>query len=394
MFFCFPIYGNPNNINPVEKGENGTKKGSVRGSKKLWIGAILLLFSAIVLSVATYAWITLSVSPSVEGMSVNIGANGGLEIALLSDATYRNTDLILTSVGDSSEIRAVEEANLSWGNLLDLSPESYGLRHVKLLPTMLIAHAGKSGTVRVGDGLLRIPAFGADGRITSLEENALSGVYEEGAFLCSTGGEPHGVRAIGTTEETSSQQRAMILARSGISVSQTMARQAAENALREHGSVLFNLAARHALSPEEPFGDEDAAALLELTAAVETALGHLDAALRDSAIAVAASQLSEESQFESVHALLRDERLSLNLALSSLPMSLSETLGRWAGLLEGFSRDISEARTACEALTGGTYTWEELAPIIARFVDLGQVYYGEELYAPDKPLSAVSISGA
>ena len=88
------------------------------------------------LSVATYAWITLSASPSVEGMSVNIGANGGLEIALLSDATYRNTDLILTSVGDSSEIRAVEEANLSWGNLLDLSPEAYGLNHIRLLLTI------------------------------------------------------------------------------------------------------------------------------------------------------------------------------------------------------------------------------------------------------------------
>ena len=358
----------------------------VKPSKKLFISAIVLLVVGAVLVLAAYAWVVLSTRPSVEGMSVNIGSNGGLEIALLSDATYQNTDLILTSVGDSSEIRAVEEANLSWGNVLDLSSEAYGLRHIKLLPTILIADSGANGTVKLGDGILRIPTFGADGRIAALDENALSGVYRDGSFRCSAGGEPHGVRAIGTAGRTTDRQRAMILAHSGITTAQTMARQTAATALQENGSVLFNIPARYARDPAAVYTDADRAALLALTDAAETSLGYLDSALRDAAISVLAAQITDQSQFESASALLKDERIPLSRVFSSLPAVLSGSFSTWADRLAQYSREMSAVRSACEALEGGVYTYEMIAPIAARFVDVSQVYSGETLYDPKRPV--------
>ena len=143
----------------------------------------MLLVCLTVLGTATYAWLVISVRPEVSGMALNIGANGGLEIALLSADTYVNTDLIKSNVGDSLEVRSAEEANQTWGNVIDLSSETYGLDQIQLLPAMLSV-SGVGDTAKVDDGLLRMPAFGSDGRIINLDTGAVTGAYTGSEFLC------------------------------------------------------------------------------------------------------------------------------------------------------------------------------------------------------------------
>ena len=68
---------------------------------KLMAAVSMLLVSAIMVSVTTYAWFILSTAPEVKGMSTTVGSNGALEMALLNTETGANMDKIKAGVGDS-----------------------------------------------------------------------------------------------------------------------------------------------------------------------------------------------------------------------------------------------------------------------------------------------------
>ena len=104
---------------------------SYGGVKKKLVGAVcMLLVASIMMVSSTYAWFTLSTAPEITGISTSVGANGNLEMALLTSGTtddtntYKNLDKITSAVGDSG--KAVTEKNLTWGNLVDLKDASYG----------------------------------------------------------------------------------------------------------------------------------------------------------------------------------------------------------------------------------------------------------------------------
>ena len=155
---------------------------------KLMAATSLLLVSAILLSLTTYAWFILSTAPEVTEMQTTAGANGYLEIALQSSLkengnfTGRNEN-ISSQVGDSSALtgQTVRTANTTWGNIVDLS-SGYGLEQIALTPTRLNLNAQRN--VVTSDPLLR-PEFGQDGRITELlkvptlyRESQCSELYE------------------------------------------------------------------------------------------------------------------------------------------------------------------------------------------------------------------------
>ena len=66
---------------------------------KLMAAVSMLLVSAIMVSVTTYAWFILSTAPEVKGMSTTVGSNGALEMALLDYAK-----------GDTETLDAIEMA--------------------------------------------------------------------------------------------------------------------------------------------------------------------------------------------------------------------------------------------------------------------------------------------
>lgn len=147
----------------------------------------MLLVSALVLSSASYAWLILSASPEVSAVDTNIAANGALEIAL-------GKNIGEASVGDSFAKAEVTRANRTWGNLVDLTDESYGLQQITLRPAILNSAGGAVNTLHP----LAIPVYGADGRVERIYgSNVFAGTYNEGFFV--TAAQEYGVRGIGAS---------------------------------------------------------------------------------------------------------------------------------------------------------------------------------------------------
>lgn len=120
---------------------------------KLLSSVVMVLIAAVLLSSSAFAWYTLSTNPEVANISTSVGANGNLEIALLSaeDAT---------EVEDSAEGDAGK--NVAWGNLVDLTAFEFE----ELKPCLF------------EDGVISIPTFGLDGRIVSVD--ALDATWKTG----------------------------------------------------------------------------------------------------------------------------------------------------------------------------------------------------------------------
>ena len=143
---------------------------------KLMAAISMLLVSAILMCLTSYAWFILSTAPEVSNLKTTAGANGALEIALQSTNTDRNGRADITSaVGSSHAVKSAAESNTYWGNVVDLT-EGYGLEHVTLYPSRL----NVSGT-QIGDGMsyrvatnsiLSAAKFGQDGRLVGLEAAA------------------------------------------------------------------------------------------------------------------------------------------------------------------------------------------------------------------------------
>lgn len=130
--------------------------------------ALMLVISVIMMASASYAWITLSRSPEVSGMATNVTANGNLEIALAGRYDDEGNVLVPneSAIGDSAAAQPLIDANLTWGNLVNLSDASYGLHEIALRPALLS-----------GFNLTKNPLYGAtygeDGRVISTSD-----VYE------------------------------------------------------------------------------------------------------------------------------------------------------------------------------------------------------------------------
>lgn len=178
---------------------------------KLMAATSLLLVSAILLSLTTYAWFILSTAPEVTEMQTTAGANGSLEIALQSGDTVSD---IKNRVGDSSAVSSLKEANSTWGNVVDLSGNIYGLQGLSLLPARLNMKA--NGTVSKSSPL-KMPLFGQDGRISELA-NLNSMRYDDTKAKYVAGQDKHGVLvyaddksiANGTKDETRLDRQGLI----------------------------------------------------------------------------------------------------------------------------------------------------------------------------------------
>jgi hypothetical protein len=152
---------------------------------------LFLLISIIMMTSATFAWVTISKNPEIKGIETTVAANGNLEIALSkSDGSRPNESM----VGDGQ--LDISLRNLTWGNLINLSHPSYGLEEIVLRPATLNTSS-----------LLNSPLFAAkyseDGRIEDLTSEFAYSNYdsEKGAFLVPRSTQ-YGVRAISSVTYT------------------------------------------------------------------------------------------------------------------------------------------------------------------------------------------------
>ena len=145
----------------------------------------MLLVSLLLLSYASYAWLVLSSSPEIANVTTNIAANGSLEIAL-------GKNIGQSAVGDSFEKQETTKANRTWGNLIDLSDDSYGLHAITLRPVMLNSAGGAVNTLHP----FSHPIYGSDGRVMKLYSNDMFAAPYNGNWFATVPNE-YGVRGIG-----------------------------------------------------------------------------------------------------------------------------------------------------------------------------------------------------
>lgn len=170
---------------------------------KLMAATSLLLVSAILLSLTTYAWFILSTAPEVTEMQTTAGANGSLEIALQSQGDNGRKE-ISGGVGDSASKKgqSIKIANTTWGNIVDLS-SGYGLEQIGLSPARLNLDGNN---VNIANPLL-VPEFGQDGRITGLLKVPTLYYKEDEKNTGFEEGNTYGVKVFGNQSDLSGEKK-------------------------------------------------------------------------------------------------------------------------------------------------------------------------------------------
>ena len=361
--------------------------------KKLSAATAMLLVASTMMVSSTYAWFTLSTAPEVTGISTTVGANGNLEIALANaggDATA-----VTSAAGDSMAVKEITAANLTWGNLVDLASQAYGLDKIVLLPADLnFVEGSKVNDYAAGaissDTPLKTPVYGADGRVSDLNANTTTAIYDSLNNKWLTGSS-YGVRAIGAMSGQSETTVAFREARAQLSQKAANAKNAATNALVVNGDALGNIIVKKALNDGATFTSADVATLSNMIDGLEVALGHIGEALKYAALGRAASaEFTDATIYEAVKAEIAKETATVDSVLKVFYGTVSEgtvtpaatvpTTDTNGGVLIAAYTKYSEtvtavasAKTTIGKLSGDNISWDALSPALSSLVDYTNV---------------------
>ena len=294
---------------------------------KLMAAISMLLVSSIMLVSSTYAWFTLSTAPEVKGISTSVGANGNLEMALLSSSieregktvsTFDDLDAITSAVGDSykSNGGTLGAANLTWGNLVDLGYKEtgseknyYGLDQITLLPARLnVTGTGKEISIDLAS-LLLTPKYGDDGRVIEVTGNTLNSAKYEAANLkfISETTPSYGVRAIGESADLTEQEAGLMAAKTAYNKYLSEAKALVKTAMTKAGENEGDPSNLQLLTNgiiALAFGNEletdQKTAINELITAVNEALDKVDAAYGEVLKAYAASVTADATTYKAI----------------------------------------------------------------------------------------------
>lgn len=388
-----------------------------RDIKSKLIAAIcMLMVSVIMLASSSYAWFTLSTAPEVKGIQTAVGANGNLEIALLSTKnSWSNPDNISSAVGDSSAANGKSPitANITWGNLVDLSHESYGLSMITLTPAQLNTGSGENAGIPVVGGtiaaqMLAVPMYGADGRVTELTSaNTILAPYDAAKKMfaqvntdqsTNTTYNPastieYGLRAIGGSTNRSAREIAYDSYMSQAAQAASIAKSNAGTSLSSYGAVLANIGIQGGLDPNATFTGKD---LDDLQAMLNSIVGYktpvynadgqktgdidtpgitdeLETALTKYAIAAVASgwngnvYQNDEAFATAMTALLADPTAAYNL-IGSLGDEFLEA-GMQLSQITAAANTAQSKLTALKEQNKSAYTLNEVKDVISGLFD-------------------------
>ena len=341
-------------------------------AKKVNITFIALLLCLIVLVSATVAWLTISLSPEVTSIDTNVGANGSLEIALLSNTTYVDPQLIRTSPGDSAAVQNPLESNLSWGNVVELSDEAYGMAQLSLHPARLNLQQGENGFY-INGSLLKVAEFGIDGRISILSDQTVSAIHEENSFVYYVEKQNYGVRAIGTISHIALQQTALASARTLSQSYTASASRTAKNVWRDSGPLLMDIFSRRYADGQTQFTAVDIEAVKSAATQMQQALQYTELTIRQGIIGAAASRTEDEMEFENIYSMLNNNNMPLSVIINSAGGSIPGDFKTWIDELNTMKADVQTVITGCGVLAGRC-TWEQLEPLLDVLVNADKVY--------------------
>ena len=359
-----------------------TRKMPMKIRKKLKITLIFAIVCLVLVISASYAWITLSLRPEVTSIDTNVGANGSLEIALLSRSTYTDPLLIRTTIGDSAVEQDALESNQHWGNVIELADERYGLGEISLLPARLNAAAGEDGPV-VSQNLLNVAEFGIDGRISILSESTVSAIRGEKAFTYYVDQQNYGVRAIGTISSLSEQQIALAEARSLVPANTASAARTVKHTWRDFGPGLLTVLHEHYAAGSDTVSPAGIAAIRDMANGMLDALNYTDTAIRYGIVGIAASQISDEPEFADLRSVVIDPAVPLSAMLDTLGSQIPAEFRTWITQLDRMKTQVQALVAESYLLSSGA-SWEEVEPLLDVLLDADKAYLGETILShPD-----------
>ena len=243
---------------------------------KLVAAISMLMVASIMMVSSTYAWFTLSTAPEVKGITTNVGANGNLEMMLLNKKSFTSSaeDLdVVSDINDSMATKPVTEANRTWGNLVDLADQSYGLQSIVINPARLNIQQGVDGNYTMNSTLLKAPTYTSDGRVLDVDKDTLTSGYSEDKTWKwdETAENAYGVRVIGTTSGVTVRLTAYRAAISARAAAIESAKNNARQSLLVNGQALANIVVKAALEENPTFEKADLETLQKLVAQLKTA---------------------------------------------------------------------------------------------------------------------------
>lgn len=355
----------------------------MNNKRKLFFAVISLLLCLSVLLSASFAWFSLTRAPEITGVDTYVGSNGSLELALLSDETYMDPSLIRSSIGDSVIVQETVQSNLSWGNVLDLSDESYGLNQICMIPARLNTVPGDDGQTVVCANMLMVPKFGIDGRFSEFESNTVSAVFGGEKFSYLTGSQTYGVRGIGSIAGMSPQQSALANARTKVRSNQAASLSTASAVWAACGSEYLDLMYRRYELNETVFSNSDLALIEDMATQLLSAVNYLDLALRQAVVGYAASTIADEETFRMLRENVENTVIPLSVivdqANAALPKGFEELIMR----IETDKMNMQLVITACHRLAeetamAGQYPWDTIHGLTSELLDENATYLGEE----------------
>lgn len=341
---------------------------------KLMAAICMLLVSSIMMVSTTYAWFTLSTAPEVTGITTAVGANGNLEMALMP--ADGDTSKITSSAGDSKLTAPLK--NVTWGNLVDLSDDSYGLDKIQLYPSALNVEPGVAGAKdSLKEFMLQTPAYGADGRVSDLLENTFTGIYEEGSFAPSG---KLGVRAVGTASGMTDRQLSYRNASAAANTAAAKAAQLASKSLTSNGGALADVAIKKGTGSNE-FTQTDVNALYAIIDDLQKTdgvLSQIEKAYMQYILAFAASKenTAGDAAWSAVKNLVEADGATLKSVIDglagvgvNLPSEITGFIDHYNDFdssdVDSMVDKVADAKDKLDDLgTKETYTWTELSPAL------------------------------
>ena len=244
---------------------------------KLVAAISMLMVASIMMVSSTYAWFTLSTAPEVKGITTNVGANGNLEMMLLNKNSFTSSaeDLgVVSDINNSMAVTKVTDANKTWGNLVDLADQSYGLQSIVINPARLNIQKGADGSsYTMNSTLLKAPTYTSDGRVLDVDKDTLtSGYSADKTWQWNEAADnAYGVRVIGTTSGVTERLIAYRAAISARAAAIESAKNNARQSLLVNGQALANIVVKAALEENPTFKKADLETLQKLVAQLKTA---------------------------------------------------------------------------------------------------------------------------
>ena len=334
---------------------------------KLMAAVSMLLVSAIMVSVTTYAWFILSTAPEVKGMSTTVGSNGALEMALLDYAKgdTETLDAILgkvtTNVGDSSAAanQKVEDSNRTWGNLVDLSGRYYGLSDGKMVlyPSALNLNGSDKNKIGSMDAMLKYAAYGTDGRVAELKADTFATKYDSATNIFQ-GYNGYGVRAIGTGTKADPVASGFAGAKTNYANAVAAVKSNALTSLNSYGKDLANMAVKHGMDDSASYTEADVTIIMNAKAGLVAAAGQIEVAIQQAYNAYYFSQKKTAApnlEIATIKAAVAD--------VTELS-SVKDLIGKHEALVNTLN-----AITKPTASNGdGTYSWSDIQPAIDKLI--------------------------